>query len=116
MAKKTRYGTVRVFRDDGRSWDTPEEADDDLWLKPGTVSRACTTGERVLHHRYWLFRERDDGRNDIRIDHNRLCMEVAAAISAAADGNDADAAYRRCMEHINQQSKRCFDDGDGEIG
>lgn len=61
---------VRVCRDDGRTWPSPSEAEDELWLKCGTVGNACRTGEPLLGHRYKLIEEREgteDGcRDDVR--------------------------------------------------
>lgn len=50
---------VHVCRDDGRIWASSSDAEDELWLKYGTVREACRTGKPLLGHRYRYLTERE---------------------------------------------------------
>lgn len=103
------YGKVMVFRDDGRSWPSESVAEDDLWLKPGAVGHACDTGERMLGHRYWRYRSKGAGQDDVRIDFNAAMSMAATALEEVERGKPADAAFKSFKRNFMESSKRVFD-------
>lgn len=102
-------GKVMVFRDDGRSWPSEPTAEDELWLKPGAIQKACEGGYRLLGHRYWLYRSRGEGRDDVRVDFNSAMSMVAAALEDVEGGKSADAAFKSFKRNFTEASKRVFD-------
>lgn len=108
-SNKNRYGDVKVFRDDGMVWDSVRAAEDDCWLKPGVVDNACRTGEKVLGHRYWLFRSKGEGGDDVRIDHNQALQIISMAVNRVAVGGNPDSVYNDSKRQFDECSRRVFD-------